>query len=191
MDLHPCQLQCFSFSLSLSCSLPLSPSLSSILFLFLSLSPHFLSLMPNPWLSHGTLSSCLRQLSQPHLSPLTTDFCSTTLRAIADISGAFLDFKELLSDNVELVNRLCELGVATPHLSSSHSKLREINDLMTWVHCFLLFMAAKVEYQEARELAAYAPPQLSYHSFCRTRITYITPGHSRRECGLLSTYGLS
>ena len=68
-----------------------------------------------------------------------------------------MDFKVLLSDNAELVKRLQELGVPTPFLSGhTQSKLHVVPDPFSWVRCFLLFMAAKSDYAETREMAAYA-----------------------------------
>ena len=71
-------------------------------------------------------------------------------------NGTYIDFKELLSDNVELVKRLRELGVSNPQLPGNSSRLREIQDPISWVRCFLLFLAARVNNQETRDLAAYA-----------------------------------
>ena len=72
-------------------------------------------------------------------------------------SGAYVDFKALLSDNAELVKRLQELRVPTPFLSGhTQSKLCEVPDPLSWVRCFLLFMAARSDHPETRELAAYA-----------------------------------
>ena len=74
-------------------------------------------------------------------------------------NGSYIDFKELLFDNVELVKRLRELGASSPHLQvqvpGSISRMREIKDPLTWVRCFLLFLAARVDHQETRDLVAY------------------------------------
>ena len=76
-------------------------------------------------------------------------------------NGSFIDFKEFLADNVLLVQRLQELSYSGAHLSplsqslSANSRLREINDPLTWASCFLAFMATRLELQEARDLAAY------------------------------------
>ena len=76
-------------------------------------------------------------------------------------SGSFIDFKEFLADNVLLVQRIQELGPAGTHLSpishplAGNSRLREISDPLTWVSCFLAFMATSLDDQEARDLSAY------------------------------------
>ena len=72
-----------------------------------------------------------------------------------------MDFKEFLPDNAALIQRLQDLGQAGHPLSTyahtvaSSSRLREVQDPLTWASCFLAFMAARVDHGEARELAAY------------------------------------
>ena len=75
-------------------------------------------------------------------------------------SGKFVDFKEFLADNVLLLQRLQELGMAGPVAPAmqplvSGSRLREVTDPVSWASCFLAFLATKVEHKETRELAAY------------------------------------
>ena len=66
-------------------------------------------------------------------------------------SGFFVNFKKFLADNVLLVQRLQELSYSGAHLSflsqslSGNSRLREINDLLTWASWFLAFMATRLE----------------------------------------------
>ena len=74
--------------------------------------------------------------------------------------GTFVDFKELLVDINLLLQRIQELSqagaipaAAQPLLSGS--RLREVSDPLTWVSCFLAFMAAKTDHEETRRLAAY------------------------------------
>ena len=70
--------------------------------------------------------------------------------------GGYVDFKELLADNVALVQRLQELGVPNgSQLLSSSQRLREVQDPLTWIHCFLLYTAARVTHQETRDLLTY------------------------------------
>ena len=68
-------------------------------------------------------------------------------------AGGYIDFKELLPDNMALRRRLMEAGWGTAHSQASNS--REIKDVTTWVHCFLSFVAAKVDSEETRQLMAY------------------------------------
>ena len=59
-------------------------------------------------------------------------------------------------DNIALLQRLQELGpLQASHPLLTGSKLREVNDPLSWVSCFLAFMATKTEAKEVRELAAY------------------------------------
>ena len=74
--------------------------------------------------------------------------------------GKFVDFKEFLADNIMLLQKLQELGLAgtvAPALQPvvSGSRLREVTDPVAWASCFLMFMAAKIDHEETRELAAY------------------------------------
>ena len=72
-------------------------------------------------------------------------------------SGAYLDLKELLIDNVALVERIQGLGNAVVvHSPQSTVKLRSISDPLTWVFYFLSFMIASTECQATRDMAAYA-----------------------------------
>ena len=59
---------------------------------------------------------------------------------------------------MELKQRLQELGIPAPYCNTpgSSSRLREVQDLLTWVRCFLLYLVAWVNHQHTRELAAYA-----------------------------------
>ena len=73
---------------------------------------------------------------------------------------AYVDFEEFLSDNIILLQRLRELGQGGPILPGvqplvNSSRLQEIADPLSWVSCFLAFMASRVDNQETRELAAY------------------------------------
>ena len=74
--------------------------------------------------------------------------------------GLFVDFKEFLNDNILLLQKLQDIGQANPALSAaqpflSGSKLRDVPNPLSWASCFLAFLAAKTNCEEARELAAY------------------------------------
>ncbi len=72
--------------------------------------------------------------------------------------GEFVGFKELLSDNISLLKKLQEVGqfYLTPLSAlSTASKLQSVKYPLSWAFCFLFFLAAKTESQEAWELAAY------------------------------------
>ena len=69
--------------------------------------------------------------------------------------GNYVELKELLPYNVALLQRLQEVGGQPQVPASSQSRLRDIRDPLTWVACFLSFVAAKVNHAETRELMAY------------------------------------
>ena len=68
-------------------------------------------------------------------------------------AGHYVDFKDLLPDNVALRQRVVDTGILG--LSNQNLHLREVGDVEMWLHCFLVFVAAKVESLEMRELMAY------------------------------------
>ena len=73
-------------------------------------------------------------------------------------ANAYFDLKELLPDNAALLQRLQELGHITTLTTQPNAtvRLREINNPLTWIFCFLSFIAAKTDVEETRDLIAYA-----------------------------------
>ena len=71
------------------------------------------------------------------------------------LKGQFIDFKELLMDNVALMTQLQELGAGAASAAGSHSRLRDISDPVTWVYCYLSFVAVLCPDPRTRELLAY------------------------------------
>lgn len=107
----------------------------------------------------AVVPSLPRQLAGVEPMTLSMSFAPIAGKTVEKIqSGAFVDFKELLLDNVELKQRLQDLGVPAPFINApgTPSRLREVQDPLTWVRCFLLFLAARVMHQDTRDLAAYA-----------------------------------
>ena len=66
-----------------------------------------------------------------------------------------MDLRDLLPDNVALKQIVVDTGIigSSPNPSL---RLREVNDIETWLHCFLAFAAAMVSCKETRELMAYS-----------------------------------
>ncbi|MCH9717798.1 MAG: hypothetical protein K0U52_12045 [Gammaproteobacteria bacterium] len=69
--------------------------------------------------------------------------------------GENLELKELLPDNVALLKRITEVNPVA-NSGASSSKMREISDPLSWVFCYLSFVAAKsTSSKETRDLLAY------------------------------------
>ena len=63
--------------------------------------------------------------------------------------------RELLPDNVTLLQRLQETTVPGHPPPANPSRLRDIRHPFAWANCFMAFIAAKVDSGETRELMAY------------------------------------
>ena len=70
-------------------------------------------------------------------------------------TGVFVEMRELLPDNVSLLQPLQETSLPDHPPPATPSRLRDIRDPLSWAACFMAFVAAKVESPETRELMAY------------------------------------
>ena len=78
-------------------------------------------------------------------------------RAVDKIrSGLFIDFKELLLDNVALLQRLAETSSLLSGAPPTH--MSEVTDILTWISCFLYFVAARSEDSATRDLMPHCSP---------------------------------
>ena len=66
-----------------------------------------------------------------------------------------MEMRELLPDNVALLQRLQETNLPGQLPPANPSRLRDIRDPLYWASCFMAFVAAKVNCTETRELMAY------------------------------------
>ena len=63
--------------------------------------------------------------------------------------------RELLPDNIGLLQRLQETSLPGHPPPANPSRLRDIREPLSWAACFMAFVAAKVDKQETRKLMAY------------------------------------
>ncbi len=69
-------------------------------------------------------------------------------------NGQYVGFKEVLADNIAFLRKLQEVSVTSLHHTPA-TRMRDIQDPLSWVSCFFAFMAAKVDNNDCRSLAAY------------------------------------
>uniref|UniRef100_A0A1X7SLT9 Cleavage and polyadenylation specificity factor subunit 4 n=1 Tax=Amphimedon queenslandica TaxID=400682 RepID=A0A1X7SLT9_AMPQE len=113
--------------------------------------------MPPPsWLSEllgGALSSAPTATATPSLA-LASALPPIPGKAVDKISkGIFIEFKELLADNVALASQLRELGPVQG--ATARSRMRDISDPLSWVYCFLSYVVVLVPDPRLRDLVAY------------------------------------
>ena len=75
------------------------------------------------------------------LSPACDPFPETLVRCIQ--SGQFVDMQDLLAENIALVNQLSSLHgrVALPPSTVTHTRLRDVPSLVSWLYCFIAYIA--------------------------------------------------
>ena len=100
-------------------------------------------------------------LSQPglglSLSPATSPFPQKLVDRAR--SGQFVDMRDLLTDNVSLIQQLDTFGGnhAIPSLPGMlRPRLREVTSLPSWIYCFLAYIAIRANDQGVRDMLAYA-----------------------------------
>ena len=71
-------------------------------------------------------------------------------------AGLYFDLKELLPDNMALVQHLNETAMSSFSVPPTGARMREISNPLTWVYCFLSFIAARTDCKATRDLVAYA-----------------------------------
>ena len=124
-----------------------SPAMGAGLPLPVDSTPSLATLLATP-LTGASTSSKTPPLVLSSALPAIPGEVIETIRA-----GGYIDFKELLPDNMALRHHLMEAGWGATHSQVSNS--REIKDITTWVHCFMSFVAAKVDSEETCQLMAY------------------------------------
>ena len=91
------------------------------------------------------------------LSPASEPFPKKLVDKIR--SGQFVEMRELLTDNISLIQQLEAFGTHTslPTLPGVlRPSLREVSSLQTWMYCFLAYTAIRAPDQDTRDRLAYA-----------------------------------
>lgn len=90
------------------------------------------------------------------LSPATEPFPQKLVTKI--LSGQFVDMRDLLMDNISLLQQLETTGgqplLALPGVLKP--RLREVSTLPTWMYCFLAYVAIRSPDPRTRDMLAYA-----------------------------------
>ena len=73
-------------------------------------------------------------------------------------SGQFVEMRDLLGDNIALLNQLSSLhGTMTLPLGTvNRTRLREVPSLVSWLYCFIAYVAVRTGDQNIRDMLAYA-----------------------------------
>jgi hypothetical protein len=58
-------------------------------------------------------------------------------------AGKYVDFREMLPDNVALLEQLSTLGNSNP--APTTARLRELKDPLSWVFCFMYYIIDSTE----------------------------------------------
>ena len=66
-----------------------------------------------------------------------------------------MEMRELLPDNMALIQCLQEISLPGHPPPANLSHLRDISDPLSWAACFMVFVTAKFDSPETRELMAY------------------------------------
>ena len=90
------------------------------------------------------------------LSPATEPFPQKLVEKVK--SGQFVEMRELLSDNISLLQQLDTVNMqCLPVLPGVlMPRLREVTTLPSWLYCFLAYMAIRSADQTTRNMLAYA-----------------------------------
>lgn len=90
------------------------------------------------------------------LSPATEPFPQRLVSKI--LAGHFVDMREMLTDNISLLQQMEPLGsqMAPCIPGTMRPRLREVATLATWAYCFLAYVAIRSSDPRVRDWLAYA-----------------------------------
>ena len=109
--------------------------------------------LPSPW--PPVSSHCSPSMGYA-LSPSSKPFPQKLVDKVR--SGQFIEMRELLIDNIDLMQRLDSFGTqfSLPSLPGSlKPRLREITSLVPWLHCFLAYVALRTSDPNTEHMLAY------------------------------------
>ena len=104
------------------------------------------------------ISSLMNGHMQPGmiLSPAADPIPRTLVQRIQ--VGQFVEMRDLLADNIELLNQLSSLHgtVTLPLTIVNCTRLREVSSLESWVYCFNAYVAVCTSDPATRDMLAYS-----------------------------------
>ena len=73
-------------------------------------------------------------------------------------SGQFVEMRDLLADNIALLNQLSSLqGALSLSLGTvNHTRLREVPSLVSWLYCFNTYVAVRTSDELTRQMLSYS-----------------------------------
>lgn len=113
-------------------------------------SPGVMSPHPLPTLSIGQPQSGMI------LSPAAAPVPANLVQKIQ--SGQFVEMRDLMADNIALLNQLSDMqgSIPLPYSVASRTRLREVPSLVSWLYCFNTYIAVRTSDPVARDMLAYA-----------------------------------
>ena len=109
-------------------------------------------------ITHPSISPFLSSQSSPGmiLSPACDPFPQSLVGRIQ--SGQFVDMRDLLADNIALINQLSSLHGpgAMPPSTVNRTRLREIPSLISWLYCFNAYVTIRTPDPLTRHMLAYS-----------------------------------
>lgn len=111
-----------------------------------------------PAFSFGQLPSVNSYTARPGmiLSPASDPVPANLVNRIQ--SGQFIDMRDLLADNIALINQLSSLSglVSLPLTTVHQTRMREIPSLASWLYCFNAYIAVRTTDPLTRQMLAYS-----------------------------------
>jgi len=73
-------------------------------------------------------------------------------------SGQFIEMRDLLADNIALLNQMTSLSGTTsiPFATMNRTRLREVPSLVSWIYCFNAYMAVRTTDAQTQDMLAYS-----------------------------------